>query len=53
MNTQNLPCLKLITPEGELKSILSGFDTEEGVETLCRILQEETDIICQPVSDRE
>jgi hypothetical protein len=53
LKSDNLPRLKLFTPEGELKSVLSGFDTEEGVDTLCRILQEETDIICQPDSDRE
>jgi hypothetical protein len=53
VKSDNLPCLKLFTPKGELKSVLSGFDTEKGVDTLCRILQEETDIVCQPVSDRE
>ncbi len=52
-DSDNLPCLKLYTPEGELKSVLSGFDTEEGVDTLCRILLDETDIVCKPVSDRE
>lgn len=44
MESDCLPCIKLFSPEGSLKVCHSGFDTEEGLDALCRILTEELNI---------
>ncbi len=46
-DTDYLPCLKLYTPEGIEKISLSGFDTEEGLDALCRILSENSNRKCK------
>ena len=46
-DTDYLPCLKLYTPKGFEKISLSGFDTEEGLDILCRILSENSNKKCK------
>ncbi|MCK5250640.1 MAG: hypothetical protein KAJ98_11780 [Spirochaetaceae bacterium] len=36
-----LPCLKLFSPDGSMRICLSGFDTDEGLDSICRILSDE------------
>ena len=48
-----LPCLKLFSPDGSMKICLSGFDTEEGLDSICRILSDKTTAKCKKVRVRE
>lgn len=46
LDTECLPCLKLFSPDGELRTVLCGFDTEEGLDSLSEILSTETSEDC-------
>jgi hypothetical protein len=41
MSGDCMPCLRLFSPAGELKAHLTGFDTDEGLDSLARILEDE------------
>jgi hypothetical protein len=40
-NRDCMPCLRLFSPSGELKIHMTGFDTEEGLDPLTQILDDE------------
>lgn len=41
-DSECLPCLKLFSPEGEVKTVLCGFDTEQGLDSISEIISTET-----------
>lgn len=42
MESESLPCLKLFSPECEIREVICGFDTELGLDSITKILSAET-----------
>ena len=42
MEKDYLPCLKLFSPDNREEITISGFDTEKGLDVLCRIISKDT-----------
>ena len=42
MKSESLPCIKLYSPDDELRKVICGFDTELGLDSLTKILSAET-----------
>lgn len=52
MDTECLPCLKLFSPDGELKTVLCGFDTEQGLDSISDIITTENSVDYTVIRDQ-